>query len=150
MKKEREMIAKNNGKKFFVFILLAVLVGLPTWFTFLRNPELRWVGIWFVSVVIFTSLFCLLILIILPKYAIVKQDDKIIISVGILKETILISTVISVEVAPLKEGSVVSKNGNILIKIKNENEEEKVFTVNVKNKEEVVERLNLLINNFLR
>lgn len=146
MKKEREMIAKSNGKKFFVFILLAVLVSLPTWFTLLKKPELRWVGIFFISVIIFVSLFCLIMLIMIPKYAIVKEDDKIIIRLGVFKEIILIQTIIGAEIAPLKNGEIVSKNGNILIKVKNESNEEKVFTINVKNKEEVVERLNLLIN----
>lgn len=146
MKKEREIIAKNNNKKFFVFVLIGFLVSFPIGFNFLDNADWRWFGIFFMSVIIFTIIFSLLMLIILPNYTIVKESDKFIISFGIFKETILMQTIIGVEIAPLKNGEIVSKNGNILIKVKNENNEEKVFTINVTNKEEVVERMNALIN----
>ena len=146
MKKEREIIAKNNSKKFFVFVLVVFLVSLPTSFNFLKNPDFRWVGIFFISVIIFTVLFSLIMLIILPNYAIVKEEENVIIWQGIFKTVLPIETILNVEIVPLQNGEIMSKNGNILIKVKNESNEGKVFTINVKNKEEVVERLNLLIN----
>lgn len=146
MKKEREVIAKNNHKKFIIFVLVAFLVSLPTSFNFLKNPDFRWVGIFFMSVIIFTVIFSLIMVIILPNYAIVKEREKLIIWQGIFKTVLQIKTISNVEIVPLKNGEIMSKNGNILIKVKNESNEGKVFTINVKNKEEVVERLNLLIN----
>ena len=89
MKKEREIIAKNNNKKFFVFVLIGFLVSFPIGFNFLDNADWRWFGIFFMSVIIFTIIFSLLMLIILPNYTIVKESDKFIISFGIFKETIL-------------------------------------------------------------
>ena len=146
MKKEREVIAKNNHKKFFIFVLVAFLVSLPTSFNFLKNPDFRWVGIFFMSGIIFIVIFSLIMLIILPNYAIVKEREKLIIWQGIFKTVLPIETILGVEIVPLQNGEIMSKNGNILIKVKNESNEGKVFTINVKNKEEVVERLNLLIN----
>ncbi len=146
MKKEREVIAKNNHKKFIIFVLVAFLVSLPTSFNFLKNPDFRWVGIFFMSVIIFTVIFSLIMVIILPNYAIVKERENLIIWQGIFKTVLQIKTISNVEIVPLQNGEIMSKNGNILIKVKNESNEGKVFTINVKNKEEVVERLNLLIN----
>ena len=146
MKKEREVIAKNNHKKFIIFVLVAVLVSLPTSFNFLKNPDFRWVGIFFMSVIIFTVIFSLIMVIILPNYAIVKERENLIIWQGIFKTVLQIKTISNVEIVPLQNGEIMSKNGNILIKVKNESNEGKVFTINVKNKEEVVERLNLIIN----
>ena len=146
MKKEREVIAKNNHKKFTIFVLVAFLVSLPTSFNFLKNPDFRWVGIFFMSVIIFTVIFSLIMVIILPNYAIVKERENLIIWQGIFKTVLQIKTISNVEIVPLQNGEIMSKNGNILIKVKNESNEGKVFTINVKNKEEVVERLNLLIN----
>lgn len=146
MKKEREVIAKNNHKKFIIFVLVAFLVSLPTSFNFLKNPDFRWVGIFFMSVIIFTVIFSLIMVIILPNYAIVKERENLIIWQGIFKTVLQIKTISNVEIVPLQNGEIMSKNGNILIKVKNESNEGKVFTINLKNKEEVVERLNLLIN----
>ena len=146
MKKEREIIAKNNSKKFFVFVLVVFLVSLPTSFNFLKNPDFRWVGIFFISVIIFTVLFSLIMLIILPNYAIVKEEENVIIWQGIFKTVVPIKTISIVEIIPLQNGEVMSKHGNIAIKVKNLNEPEKTYTVNVKNKIEIVERLNLLIS----
>lgn len=146
MKKEREVIAKNNHKKFIIFVLVAFLVSLPTSFNFLKNPDFRWVGIFFMSVIIFTVIFSLIMVIILPNYAIVKERENLIIWQGIFKTVLQIKTISNVEIVPLQNGEIMSKNGNILIKVKNESNEGIVFTINVKNKEEVVERLNLLIN----
>ena len=146
MKKEREVIAKNNHKKFIIFVLVAFLVSLPTSFNFLKNPDFRWVGIFFMSVIIFTVIFSLIMVIILPNYAIVKERENLIIWQGIFKTVLQIKTISNVEIVPLQNGEMMSKNGNILIKVKNESDEGKVFTINVKNKEEVAERLNLLIN----
>lgn len=146
MKKEREVIAKNNHKKFIIFVLVAFLVSLPTSFNFLKNPDFRGVGIFFMSVIIFTVIFSLIMVIILPNYAIVKERENLIIWQGIFKTVLQIKTISNVEIVPLQNGEIMSKNGNILIKVKNESNEGKVFTINVKNKEEVVERLNLLIN----
>ena len=146
MKKEREVIAKNNHKKFIIFVLVAFLVSLPTSFNFLKNPDFRWVGIFFMSVIIFTIIFSLIMVIILPNYAIVKERENLIIWQGIFKTVLQIKTISNVEIIPLQNGEIMSKNGNILVKVKNESNEGKVFTINVKNKEEVVERLNLLIN----
>ncbi|MBR2341733.1 MAG: hypothetical protein IKA72_04930 [Clostridia bacterium] len=146
MKKEREVIAKNNHKKFIIFVLVAFLVSLPTSFNFLKNPDFRWLGIFFMSVIIFTVIFSLIMVIILPNYAIVKERENLIIWQGIFKTVLQIKTISNVEIVPLQNGEIMSKNGNILIKVKNESNEGKVFTINVKNKEEVVERLNLLIN----
>ena len=146
MKKEREVIAKNNHKKFIIFVLVAFLVSLPTSFNFLKNPDFRWVGIFFMSVIIFTVIFSLIMVIILPNYAIVKERENLIIWQGIFKTVLQIKTISNVEIIPLQNGEIMSKNGNILVKVKNESNEGKVFTINVKNKEEVVERLNLLIN----
>ena len=149
MKKEREVIAKNNHKKFIIFVLVAFLVSLPTSFNFLKNPDFRWVGIFFMSVIIFTVIFSLIMVIILPNYAIVKERENLIIWQGIFKTVLQIKTISNVEIVPLQNGGIMSKNGNILIKVKNESNEGKVFTINVKNKEEVVERLNLLINQIV-
>ena len=146
MKKEREIIAKNNSKKFCVFVLVIFLVSLPTSFNFLKNPDFRWLGIFFMSGIIFTIIFSLIMLIIFPNYAIVKERENLIIWQGIFKTVLQIKTISNVEIVPLHNGEIMSKNGNILIKVKNESNEGKVFTINVKNKEEVVERLNLLIN----
>ena len=146
MKKEREVIAKNNHKKLIIFVLVTFLVSLPTSFNFLVEPDFRWVGIFFMSVIIFTVIFSLIMVIILPNYAIVKERENLIIWQGIFKTVLQIKTISNVEIAPLQNGEIMSKNGNILIKVKNESNEGKVFTINVKNKEEVVERLNLLIN----
>ena len=146
MKKEREVIAKNNHKKFFIFVLVAVLVSLPTSFNFLEDPDLRWVGIFFTSVIIFAVIFSLIMLIILPNYAIVKERENLIIWQGIFKTVLQIKTISNVEIFPLKNGEIVSKHGNIIIKAKVSNEQEKMFMINVKNKIEIVERLNLLIN----
>ena len=146
MKKEREVIARNNHKKFIIFVLVAFLVSLPTSFNFLKNPDFRWVGIFLMSVIIFTVIFSLIMVIILPNYAIVKERENLIIWQGIFKTVLQIKTISNVEIVPLQNGEIMSKNGNILIKVKNESNEGKVFTINVKNKEEVVERLNLLIN----
>ena len=146
MKKEREIIAKNNSKKFCVFVLVIFLVSLPTSFNFLKNPDFRWLGIFFMSGFIFTIIFSLIMVIILPNYAIVKERENLIIWQGIFKTVLPIETILNVEIVPLQNGEIMSKNGNILIKVKNESNEGKVFTINVKNKEEVVKRLNLLIN----
>ena len=146
MKKEREIIAKNNSKKFFVFVLVVFLVSLPISFNFLKNPDWRWFGIFFISVIIFTVLFSLIMLIILPNYAIVKEEENIIVWQGMFKTVVPIETISTVEIMPLQNGEVMSKHGNIAIKVKDLNEQEKTFRVNVKNKVEIVERLNLLIN----
>ena len=144
MEKEREIIAKNNGKKFFVFVLVVFLISLPTSFTFLKNPDFRWVGIFFVSVIIFTIVFSLLMLIILPNYAIVKQGENLIVWQGMFKTVFPIETILKVEIVPLRNGEIVSKHGNIAIKVKDSNGQEKAFTLNVKNKIEIVEQLELL------
>ena len=73
MKKEREIIAKNNGKKFFIFVAVGVLISLPASFNILKDPNFRWFGIFFVSAIIFTVIFSLIALIILPNDAIVKE-----------------------------------------------------------------------------
>ena len=146
MKKEREIIAKNNIKKFFVFVLIVFLVSLPTSFKILKNPDFRWFGIFFISVIIFTVLFSLIMLIILPNYAIVKEGRNIIVWQGMFKTVVPIETISTVEIIPLQNGEVMSKHGNIAIKVKDLNEQEKTFTVNVKNKIEIVEKLKLLIN----
>ena len=146
MKKERENIAKNNSKKVFVFVLVGFLVSLPISFNFLRNPDFRWLGIFFISVIIFTIIFSLIMLIIFPNYAIVKERENLIIWQGIFKTILPIETILNVEIIPLQNGEIVSKHGNIIIKAKDSDEQEKIFTVNVKNKIEVVERLNLIIN----
>ena len=146
MKKEREVIAKNNHKKFIIFVLVAFLVSLPTSFNFLKNPDFRWVGIFFMSGIIFTVIFSLIMVIILPNYAIVKERENLIIWQGIFKSVLPIKTILNVEIVPLKNGEIVSKHGNIIIKAKVSNEQEKMFMINVKNKIEIVERLNLLIN----
>ena len=146
MKKEREIIAKNNSKKFFVFVLVIFLVSLPTSFNFLKNPDFRWLGIFFISGIIFAIVFSLIMLIIFPNYAIVKERENLIIWQGIFKSVLPIETILNVEIVPLKNGEIVSKHGNIVIKAKDLHTQEKTFTINVKNKIEVVERLNLLIN----
>lgn len=146
MKKEREVIAKNNHKKFIIFVLVAFLVSLPISFNFLKSPDFRWVGIFFMSVIIFTVIFSLIMVIILPNYAIVKERENLIIWQGIFKTVLQIKTISNVEIVPLKNGEIVSKHGNIIIKAKVSNEQEKMFMINVKNKIEIVERLNLLIN----
>lgn len=146
MKKEREVIAKNNHKKFIIFVLVAFLVSLPTSFNFLKNPDFRWLGIFCMSVIIFTVIFSLIMVIILPNYAIVKERENLIIWQGIFKSVLPIETILNVEIVPLKNGEIVSKHGNIIIKAKVSNEQEKMFMINVKNKIEIVERLNLLIN----
>lgn len=146
MKKEREIIAKNNMKKFFAFVLIAFLVSLPTSFNFLKTPNLRWVGIFFMSIIIFTVIFSLIMLIILPNYAIVKERENLIIWQGIFKTVLPIETISNVGIVPLKNVEIKSKHGDIAIKARDLNEQEKTFTINVKNKIEVVERLNLLIN----
>ena len=146
MKKEREIIAKNNGKKFFVFVSGGVLISLPASFNILKNPDYRWVGIFFVSVIIFTIIFSLIALIILPNYAIVKEGGNLILHQGLFKTVLPIETISSVEIAPLQNGEIMSTHGNIIIKAKGSNEQEETFIINVKNKIEVVERINLLIN----
>ena len=146
MKREREIIAKNNSKKFCVFVLVVFLVSLPTSFNFLKNPDFRWLGIFFISGIIFTIVFSLIMLIIFPNYAIVKERENLIIWQGIFKSVLPIETILNVEIVPLKNGEIVSKHGNIIIKAKVSNEQEKMFMINVKNKIEIVERLNLLIN----
>lgn len=146
MKKETEIIAKNNYKKFFIFVLIAVLVSLPTSFYFLKSPDFRWLGIFFTSCIIFTIILSLLMLIILPSNAIVKEGENIILSLGVFKEVVPIKRITSVEVLPLKNLEIMSKHGNIIIKAKDLNEQGKTFTVNVKDKAEVVERVNALIN----
>ena len=143
---KKEIIAKNNHKKFFVFVLFAFLVSLPISFNFLKIPDFRWVGIFFVSIIIFTVIFSLIMLIIFPNYSIVKEGKNIIVWQGIFRNVIPIENISNVEVLPLKNGEVMSKHGNIAIKVKDLDEQEKTFTVNVKNKIEIVERLNLLIN----
>ncbi len=146
MKKEKEVIAKNNDKKIFIFVLVAFIVSLPTSFNFLKNPDFRWLGIFFMSVIIFTLIFSLIMLIILPNYAIVKERENLIIWQGIFKTVLPIETISNVEIVSLQNGEIMSKHGNIAIKARDLNEQEKTFTINVKNKIEVVERLNLLIN----
>lgn len=146
MKKEREVIAKNNHKKFIIFVLVAFLVSLPTSFNFLKNPDFRWLGIFFMSGIIFTIIFSLIMVIILPNYAIVKERENLIIWQGIFKTVLPIETILNVEIVPLQNGEIVSKHGNIAIKAKDLHTQEKTFTINVKNKIEVVEQLNLLIN----
>jgi hypothetical protein len=145
MKKEREIIAKNNIKKFFAFVLIAFLISLPTSFNFLKTPDFRWLGIFFMSVIIFTIIFSLIMLIALPNYAIVKERENLIIWQGIFKTVLPIETISGVEIVPLKNGGIMSKHGNIAIKARDLNKQEKTFTINVKNKIEVVEQLNLLI-----
>lgn len=146
MKKEREIIAKNNHKKFFAFVLVGFLVSLPTSFNFLKNPDFRWFGIFFMSVIIFTVIFSLIMLIILPNYTILKEGKNLIVWQGMFRTVVSIKTISNVEIIPLQNGEVMSKHGNIAIKVKDLNEQEKTFKINVKNKIEIVERLNLIIN----
>ena len=146
MKKEREIIAKNNGKKFFIFVAVGVLISLPASFNILKDPNFRWFGIFFVSAIIFTVIFSLIALIILPNDAIVKEGGNLILHQGIFKTVLPIETISSVEIVPLQNGEIMSKHGGIVIKAKGLNEQEKTFIIDVKNKMEVVERLNLLIN----
>ena len=146
MKKEREIIAKNNGKKFFIFVAVGVLISLPASFNILKDPNFRWFGIFFVSAIIFTVIFSLIALIILPNDAIVKEGGNLILHQGIFKTVLPIETISSVEIVPLQNGEIMSKHGGIVIKAKGVNEQEQTFIIDVKNKMEVVERLNLLIN----
>ena len=110
-------------------LLVAVLVSLPASFNFLKDPDFRWVGIFSMSVIIFTVIFSLIMVIILPNYAIVKERENLIIWQGIFKTVLQIKTISNVEIVPLKNGEIVSKHGNIIIKAKVSNEKEKIINI---------------------
>ena len=75
-----------------------------------------------------------------------RRGGDLILHQGIFKTVLPIETISSVEIVPLQNGEIMSKHGGIVIKAKGVNEQEQTFIIDVKNKMEVVERLNLLIN----
>jgi hypothetical protein len=98
----REVIAKRD-KSIFWFFLLGVLITLIiNGYNFVKflNSDLRWVGIFSIAclgIIIFVALFGIIIL---PNAVLVKEDETLIIYLGLLKKTISWDSVISAEIIP--------------------------------------------------
>ena len=146
MKREREIIAKSNLKSFFLLIFGLSIIGLPIWSRFLEKADTRWLGIFFVSSIIFMALLSLSSFIIFPNEVIWKEDEEITVRLGVFfKEKLAVTSITGAEVVPHKNGDRVSNHGYIQIKTVNENGEERTINISVQNKVEVVEKITALI-----
>ena len=143
---EKEIIAKSNYRSLLIFAAVACLVSIPSSFTFLEDPDFRWLGIFFMSGMIFVIVWSLISMFIFPKSSIVKEGGNLIVYPGIFPSTLPIDSISSVRILPFWKGENVFKHGFIEIKAKAANGKEKTFSIDVKNRAEIVERLNVLIN----
>lgn len=142
--KDKNIIAKSD-KSFFLFISVISFASLFIHFNWLKIPSLRWVGIFFVSTVIFTFVLGVVMLIILPRNVILQEKENLIIYQGLFKEMIPLSDILKVEPAQLQHGEKIKKNGGIILTVKVKEGEETKFHLLVKDKEQVVQKISQII-----
>lgn len=87
----------------------------------------------------------------LPKWVILKENDTLIILNAFRsfkKRKIKINDVVEARVQPLPQQFQEKQNGNIILKIRmKENETKDILIINIKNKSDAIEKLNLLVKN---
>ena len=140
--KDKNIIAKND-KSFFLFISLISFASLFIQVYWLTIPSLRWVGIFFISTLIFMFVLGIVMFVILPKNAIVQEQENLVVYQGLFKESISFSDVLKVEFACVKRDK--KKNGGIILTAKSENGGEKKFSLTVKDKEQAVQKIREMI-----
>ena len=142
--KDKTPIAKSD-KSLYVFISLISFFSLFIALYWLKNPSIRWFGIFYVSTLIFMFLLGVVMLIIMPKNAILQEEENFIIYQGIFKEVVPLSDILKVETAQTLRGEKSKKNGAIVLTVKMENDDERKIQVLVKDKEDVLKRITELI-----
>ena len=142
--KDKKIIAKSD-KSIFVFISVISFISLFVALNWLRNPSLRWIGIFFVSTLIFMFVLGVVMLIILPNNAIVQEEENFIIYQGIFKEIIPLSNILKAELAQLERGKKDKKNGGIVLTVKTKEGEERKLNLIVKDKGQVFERIKEIL-----
>ncbi len=142
--KDKTPIAKSD-KSLYVFISLISFFSLFIALYWLKNPSIRWFGIFYVSTLIFMFLLGVVMLIIMPKNAILQEEENFIIYQGIFKEVVPLSDILKVETAQTLRGEKSKKNGAIVLTVKMENDDERKIQVLVKDKEGVLKRITELI-----
>ena len=145
--KDKNIIAKSD-KSSFVFISVISFISLFVALNWLRNPSLRWIGIFFVSTIIFMFVLGVVMLIILPRNAIEQEKENLIIYQGFFKEIIPLTDILKVELAQLGRGEKQKKNGGIVLTVKMKEREETEFHLVVKEREQVLERIKEMIKSI--
>ena len=138
--KEKTPIAKSD-KSLYVFISLISFFSLFFALNFLKNPSIRWFGIFYLSTLIFIFLLGVVMLMIMPTNAILQEEEKFIIYQGIFKEVVPMSNILKAEPTQLPRGGKNKKNGTIVLTVKMENEDERKIQVLVKDKEDALKRI---------
>lgn len=144
--KDKNIIAKSD-KSFFLFLSLINFASLFIHFNWIKIPSLRWVGIFFISTLIFMFVLGVVMLIILPNNVILQEQENLVVYQGMFKEKIALADLLQVELAQLQSGKNRKKNGGIVLTIKiNEGEETKLHLL-VKDKEQVVKKIKEILEN---
>ena len=145
--KDKNTIAKSD-KSFFLFITVISFASLFIHFNWLKIPSLRWVGIFFVSTLIFIFVLGVVMLIILPNNVILQDQENLVVYQGMFKEKIALTDLLQVELAQVWRGEKRKKNGGIMLTAKTENGGETKINVMVKDKEQVVKKIREIIDNI--
>ena len=144
--KDKNIIAKSD-KSFFLFISVISFASLFIHFNWIKIPSLRWVGIFFVSTLIFMFVLGVVMLIILPNNVILQEQENLVVYQGMFKEKIALADLLQVELAQLQSGKKRKKNGGIVLTIKIKEGEETKLHLLVKDKEQVVKKIKEILEN---
>ncbi len=144
----KEVIAQRD-KSFFWIVAAVGLISLTgSILGLIYIPKFRWFYIFGISAMGFVTLVGTIGLC-LPKWAIIKESNTIIIHNGFRgfkKKPLPISDIVCAKVQEFPQQSKVKQNGNIILTIKSENSSTKdIVVIQIKNTAEVVQKLNLLI-----
>ena len=145
--KDKKPIAEND-KSIFIFISVIGFFSLFVGVYWLKSLSLRWLGVFYISTLIFMIVLGVVMLIILPRNAIVQENENFIVYQGIFKEIIPLCNILKVELAQLQRGEKKKKNGGIILTVKPQEGEERKLHLLVKNKEQVVERIKEILERF--
>ena len=145
--KDKNIIAKSD-KSFFLFISVISFASLFIHFNWLKIPSLRWVGIFFVSTLIFMFVLGIVMFVILPNNVILQEQENLVVYQGMFKEKISLTDLLQVELTRLQRGEKKKKNGGIILTAKTENGGETKINVMVKDKEQVVKKIREIIENI--
>ena len=143
----KTVIAKRDKSVFWFFlglVLISCAINGNNIIALLYS-DFRWLGIFFIVGLSIITLISVLCLVLLPNAVIIKEDERLIVYRGVFKRSVMLSEIIQAELAPLASNQKDRKSGDIILRIKTENGEEKFLVPQIKDKKNAVEQVNNLL-----
>lgn len=147
----KTIIAKRDKTVFWFILVLTFLSWLISYKNIISflNSDFRLFGIFYIAGLSIITFVTILGVILLPNATIIKKDESLIIYKGVFKKIIDLNNVLSAELAPIQKNEKISKNGNVILRVKTESGEEIILITQVKDKENAVKQINDLITHSI-